>query len=121
MANAPRRSRTTTASVLASSAPRELAISSKPPLCFKHGSVHVTKTPEKVRKRVDRLWGHSTAEDKTGQPCRNYALQGTTVCVMHGGSIPDRRSRLDGSHTLTGSVIALPRRASSRPLSARVS
>jgi len=32
-----------------------------------------------------------TARRKSGQPCRNYALRGGTVCRMHGGAAPQVR------------------------------
>lgn len=58
--------------------------------CFSHGGVQKSSTPEEIRARG--LGVECTARvAETGEPCGNYAIQGGTVCRMHGGSAPQTK------------------------------
>lgn len=56
-------------------------------VCAGHGGAKTTKTPENMRKRIDRpgVKCHATKANSGGVPCGRYALKGTTVCSVHGG------------------------------------
>ncbi|WP_269596412.1 hypothetical protein [Rhodococcus sp. IEGM 1401] len=60
-------------------------------LCFAHGGVRTSNTPEAISKRIENPAVTCSARRSNGDPCANYAIKGSTVCLHHGGAAGQTR------------------------------
>lgn len=60
-------------------------------LCFAHGGVRTSNTPEAISKRIENPAVTCSARRSNGDPCGNYAIKGSTVCLHHGGAAGQTR------------------------------
>ena len=60
-------------------------------LCFAHGGVRTSTTPDAIRTRIENPVFTCSARRSNGDPCGNYAIKGSTVCLHHGGAAGQTR------------------------------
>lgn len=60
-------------------------------LCFAHGGVRTSNTPEAISKRIENPAVTCSARRSNGDPCGNYAIKGSAVCLHHGGAAGQTR------------------------------
>jgi hypothetical protein len=65
---------------------RDAIRGSEPPLCHSHNGEARSLTPEKIGRYIDNPGEKCTARRADGDPCRNFAIKGSHVCRIHGGS-----------------------------------